>query len=153
MQILWNLHTCENVNAHAKKNVLIVTDQFLEALRFSFFQDNTDENYAKHWHTEPKLTKSKPLTHMFSHTVKCPVLCMLADTRTHTHTRGLVIYWYRWGPGSTSATTALKSKLSTGTLEEGRNQKISPCFSSSPWPVCVETSRYECIYLFVCVCV
>ena len=22
---------------------------------------------------------------MFSHTVKCPVLCMLADTRTHTH--------------------------------------------------------------------
>lgn len=50
--------------------------------------------------------------------------CLVNACRhTHKHTCGLVIYYYRWGPGSTSATTALKSKLSTGTLEERKESK------------------------------
>lgn len=65
-----------------------------------------------------------------------------------------MIYWYRWGSGSTSATTALKSKLSTRSLEEGRKGGIKKsllALSSSPRPVCMETSRSKCMHPFRCV--
>lgn len=79
-------------------------------------------------------------THLQSYSL---VLSMLTNTRA--------VWWF------TTTDEALGVPLSPQhsnrscqqePWRKGRNQKISPHFSSSPWPGCVETSCCEYIYLF-----